>query len=162
MKASCFLVLAVAFANTAFALPSLFQEKQSSALSAVQKRGGAASIPGKDFTESDGTRGAFFKAKEVVPKSMAMPNDVKRTDGQGLEHPKVYVGFFKHAMFFDKKTSLTVGGAPQDEYRSDDWYYMGKLGKGDFVPDQTLEAYKGDYGAATSDPATIETSTCGW
>jgi hypothetical protein len=42
----------------------------------------------------------------------------------------VYVSFFKHAGFFDKKTSVEVYSAasPGDEYRSDDWYYMATKG----------------------------------
>ncbi|CAF1428881.1 unnamed protein product [Didymodactylos carnosus] len=37
------------------------------------------------------------------------------------DHPKVFVGAFKHAMFTTKKTSVNVLGAPADEFRSDDW-----------------------------------------
>ena len=60
--------------------------------------------------------------------------DLEATDLTYRAHPKVYTGFFKHVNFFEKKTDITVytATAPQDEYRSDDWYYMGELGKGDF------------------------------
>jgi hypothetical protein len=37
------------------------------------------------------------------------------------DHPKVFVGAFKHAMFTTKKTSVNILGAPGEEFRSDDW-----------------------------------------
>lgn len=50
--------------------------------------------------------------------------------GNKAAHPKVYVSFFKHASFFNKKTSVEVYDAASqgDEYRSDDWYYMATKG----------------------------------
>ena len=69
-----------------------------------------------------------------------MPDDLSDTDGKYRTHPKVYVGFFKHAHFFDKNTKVEVydAAAPQNEYRSDDWYFMGDINKGDFVAGSTL------------------------
>ena len=37
-----------------------------------------------------------------------MPDDLKDTDGKYRTHPKVYVGFFKHANLFDKYTRIEV------------------------------------------------------
>jgi hypothetical protein len=37
------------------------------------------------------------------------------------DHPKVFVGAFKHAMFTTKKTTMNVLGADDNEFRSDDW-----------------------------------------
>ncbi|KAL9634913.1 MAG: hypothetical protein Q9164_003798 [Protoblastenia rupestris] len=42
----------------------------------------------------------------------------------GKKHPKVWVGFFKHAMFKDEKTDFKTPGADGDEYRSSDWWRL--------------------------------------
>ncbi|KAI9665184.1 MAG: hypothetical protein M1831_002194 [Alyxoria varia] len=76
-------------------------------------------------------------------ESVAMPDDVSKTDERDLAHPKVYVSFFKHANYFNKDTRNQVYTAtdPGAEYRSDDWFYMGAREKGDFVPGKTLDAF---------------------
>lgn len=72
-----------------------------------------------------------------------MPDDLRDTDGRNRAHPKIYVGFFKHAEFFAKNTKVEVYNAldMNSEYRSDDWYFMGSLKSGDFVPANTLCKY---------------------
>jgi len=58
-------------------------------------------------------------------------HSVDRTEetGQYQSHPKVYVGFFKHSNFANKDDHLQTMDmlAPNDEYRSDDWFYMPTL-----------------------------------
>jgi hypothetical protein len=39
-------------------------------------------------------------------------------------HPKAYVGIFKHPIFFEKEDWLLVNAQSDDEYRSDDYYYV--------------------------------------
>jgi len=52
--------------------------------------------------------------------------DDSGSTGQYKHHPKVYVGFFKHPNFFEKKTNINTQDdlAPDDEFRSNDWVYM--------------------------------------
>lgn len=44
--------------------------------------------------------------------------------GEDRDHPKVYVGSFKHAMFLTKYTGLGTLGADDLEFRSNDWFYL--------------------------------------
>ena len=110
--------------------------------------------------------------------------DLTATDLKYRAHPKIYAGFWKHANFFEKETDYpeNVGATPSDEYRSDDWYYMGRLEKGDFRLGSTLskshclsrncnrletnavgplDDFKDKYGG-TSPPPKIEKDICGW
>ena len=80
--------------------------------------------------------------------------DQDESTGKYRRHPKVYVGFFKHANFPNKKTNINVFSAvsPQDEFRSRDWYYMPNMG--DMRPASDISA-SWNYGDATSTPAKI-------
>ena len=100
------------------------------------------------LTEHDGRKAKAWKDIE----SVNAPDDQDENTGQSKMHPKVFVSFFKHANFFDKKTAVEVYSAASqnDEYRSDDWYEMGDLGRGDFVLASTLDAYKDSYGGTTA------------
>lgn len=51
--------------------------------------------------------------------------DTTETTGTLQSHPKVYIGFFKHPNFPNKDDHLATLslGTPDQEYRSDDWYY---------------------------------------
>lgn len=74
--------------------------------------------------------------------------------GQNKTHPKVYVGFFKHANFPNRKTNINVYDAlaPDDEFRSHDWIYMPVM---DDMHASTEISADWDYGSATSTPAKI-------
>ncbi|KAI9786311.1 MAG: hypothetical protein M1816_008052 [Peltula sp. TS41687] len=89
--------------------------------------------------------------------------DVKDDNGKYRKHPKVYAGFFKHANFFDKKTSMNVyfpGAGDSAEFRSNDWYYLPEekdLVNGEVIPREWK------FGDADSTPATTrETTICQW
>ncbi|KAL9633652.1 MAG: hypothetical protein Q9164_004574 [Protoblastenia rupestris] len=96
-------------------------------------------------------------------QTVNLDGDLTATDLKYRAHPKIYAGFWKHANFFEKETDYpeNVGATPSDEYRSDDWYYMGRLEKGDFRLGSTLNDFKDKYGG-TSPPPKIEKDICGW
>lgn len=56
-----------------------------------------------------------------------------------LNHPKIYVGAFKHAQFREKYTRFdTLATAQWDEFRSNDWYYLPGSSHGDLVDGMTI------------------------
>ena len=52
------------------------------------------------------------------------------------DHPKVFVGAFHHAMFLETYTALSTLGIDDDEFRSNDWYFM------PVFPDALLDGLK--------------------
>ena len=67
---------------------------------------------------------------------------------------QVYVGFFKHANFPNRKTNINVfdAAAPNDEFRSHDWYFL--PGEGDMHAGSEIHG-DWNYGDATSSPPHI-------
>lgn len=81
-------------------------------------------------------------------QTVNMDGDLRDTTvGKLKMHPKVYVGFFKHAGFFEAKTDVEVysAGSQGDEYRSDDWFFMGDMNKNNFVQATKLDKFHDDY-----------------
>lgn len=84
-------------------------------------------------------------------------SDIYTFGEKGRNHPKVYVGAFKHAMFTTKKTTIdTAATTPGDEFRSDDWYWYAasKLDKGEHIPREW------NWGAARSAPLIMFDEIC--
>jgi hypothetical protein len=52
------------------------------------------------------------------------PGDVDDTDGKNRLHPKFYAGFWKHANFFEKKTSYMAIIPNHNEFRSNEYYFL--------------------------------------
>ncbi|KAJ0277076.1 hypothetical protein COL940_007957 [Colletotrichum noveboracense] len=63
---------------------------------------------------------------ENIPQTVDSANWFE-ANGKSHDHPKVYVGWCKHAMFFDKGGLKDVLSCLTDnEYRTDDWYYVAR------------------------------------
>ncbi|KAI9702550.1 MAG: hypothetical protein M1836_001030 [Candelina mexicana] len=97
----------------------------------------------------------------MVPGDM----DVRPIDGRNKNHPKVYVGAWKNPMYFDGTVVQgdrlkAIQQGDKYEPKGDDWWYLPV--EGDIVKSGTLDAYKGKYGDATSDPASIRDKICGY
>ncbi|RPA79350.1 hypothetical protein BJ508DRAFT_308453 [Ascobolus immersus RN42] len=92
-------------------------------------------------------------------------DDPNRTSGLNLEGPKIYVGWGKHAMFKDRKTTwndcFSQGCAR--EYRSSDWWFL--PGKKELVyagvGSGAGDAMEGmEWGKADSYPTAVERKVC--
>ncbi|KAL9949944.1 hypothetical protein ACHAP6_000693 [Verticillium nonalfalfae] len=67
-------------------------------------------------------------------------------------HAKVYQGFYYHATFSTRKTSLNTCANTRDEFRSNDWYFLPDgtwLHNGDLIQDGW------DYGSADTNPSSL-------
>ncbi|KAI9676164.1 MAG: hypothetical protein M1817_000909 [Caeruleum heppii] len=87
-----------------------------------------------------------------------------QTVGRYRQHPKVYNGFFKHANYFEAWTKLNVYIAGQDEFRSNDWWFLPRMTE---MRAYTDIAESWSYGDATSDPQSDrvigdEKGVCTW
>lgn len=98
----------------------------------------------------------------LIIASWSSIGDVQDDSGKYRKHPKVYAGFFKHANFFNKKTNINIMGADQDEFRSNDWFFLPQekdLVDGRVIPDDWTPA----YGQADSPPSKTRKETiCRW
>lgn len=87
-------------------------------------------------------------------------------DGRDKDHPKIYVGWAKHAMFSQKNTGFNdrLSQGCGREYRSDDWYYMPHketlIPGGNGTPEGE-KMKKVDWGSANSGPWAVEGGICG-
>ncbi|KAK4446676.1 hypothetical protein QBC34DRAFT_356328 [Podospora aff. communis PSN243] len=79
-------------------------------------------------------------------------------DAKNRDHPKVYVGAFKHATFHTRRTVIdSCAFADKDEFRSNDWQLLpwsDLVKNGDVIKDGW------DWGAANTNPATLRGSLC--
>ena len=86
-------------------------------------------------------------------------------DGKNKDHPKIYVGWGKHAIFSTRNTGwndVTSQGCGR-EFRSGDWFYIPK--KEDLLPSgkgstegEKLRAF--DWGSANNGPLVVEEKVC--
>ncbi len=62
---------------------------------------------------------------DSIPQTVD-PSNWFESGGKNKDHAKVYVGWCKHAMFFEKYTkySTAVSCINDSEMRSDDWYFV--------------------------------------
>lgn len=95
-----------------------------------------------------------------VPANERIRVDPTLEKGLNLAHPKVFVGFFKHANYVNKDTHLktTDSLAKSAEYRSDDWYYFpveNDLHPGNEIGDWNAPNGVWNYGKAYSTPFNI-------
>lgn len=92
-------------------------------------------------------------------------SDLSEQGGKDKDHPKLYVGWGKHAMFTTRNTGFNDPASQgcKREYRSNDWRY--------FPTNETLffagngspmgeEIAQFDWGKATSAPHIVENRTC--
>ena len=87
-------------------------------------------------------------------------------DGRDKDHPKIYVGWAKHAMFSQRNTGWNdkISQGCGREFRSGDWFYMPQ--KETLIPggNGTPEGEKmklADWGSAASGPWAVEGGICG-
>ncbi|KAI5789698.1 hypothetical protein DFH27DRAFT_614318 [Peziza echinospora] len=87
-------------------------------------------------------------------------------NGKDKDHPKIYVGWGKHAMFSQRNTAFNdrISQGCGREFRSDDWWYMPK--RVDMVPagNGTVEGDRmksKNWGSANSGPWVVELKVCG-
>ncbi|KAM7211775.1 hypothetical protein V8F06_012842 [Rhypophila decipiens] len=88
------------------------------------------------------------------------------SNGKNKDHAKVYVGWCKHAMFFEKRTkdSTIVACLDDTEMRSDDWYFVADQ-KSTLVSAMPGSDYfnrfrANDWGNAWSKPDRVYDSLC--
>ncbi|KAI5804765.1 hypothetical protein DFH27DRAFT_590732 [Peziza echinospora] len=80
-------------------------------------------------------------------------SDINTQGARDRDHPKVYIGAFRHAIFHTRKTTFdTMATADKDEFRSNDWMFLPTqqwLQLGNVVkPEWT-------WGKADTNPATL-------
>ncbi|KAM5344439.1 hypothetical protein ACJ41O_012975 [Fusarium nematophilum] len=78
--------------------------------------------------------------------------DLLDQGAQDRNHAKVYQGFFYHATFSTRKTSLNTCANTHDEFRSWDWYF---IPGGDWLFDGELIKDEFDYGKADTNPSSL-------
>ncbi|KAH8721787.1 hypothetical protein BGZ61DRAFT_530302 [Ilyonectria robusta] len=81
-------------------------------------------------------------------------DDLFLQGGQNLNHAKVYQGFYYHATFSTRKTSLNTCANTREEFRSWDWYFLpGEhwLYDGELIRDGW------DWGSADTNPSSLRT-----
>jgi hypothetical protein len=79
----------------------------------------------KDSIKISQHKGYSSKSWNDIPQTVDGGNWFE-SGARGKDHPKIYVGWCKHAMFYEKKTQFSTIVACLDgtEMRSDDWYYV--------------------------------------
>lgn len=104
-----------------------------------------------------------------LPLTDARWDDRFDQNGIDRDHAKVYVGSFKHAMFLTRYTFGPAGGQGDQEWRSNDWFFIpardNELIDGLTIPGETTSPTKVpdgnktrlnladfDYGDAASTP----------
>lgn len=89
-----------------------------------------------------------------------MPNSLR-----GLDHPKAYVSWSKHAHFHDRNTGWNdaISQSTDNAFRGQDWWKF--VEKRDFIQSdlgtaagKALDA--ANWGSATSDPVIVEDQIC--
>lgn len=87
-------------------------------------------------------------------------------DGKNKNHPKIYVGWAKHAMFAQRNTGFNdqFSQGCGREYRSDDWFYMPQFDTlvpgGNGTPEgNRMRVF--NWGSADSGPFAVEDKICG-
>jgi hypothetical protein len=78
--------------------------------------------------------------------------DLLDQGAQDHNHAKIYQGFFYHATFQTRKTSLNTCANTHDEFRSWDWYFLPDsawLYDGELIKDEW------DWGSADTNPSSL-------
>jgi hypothetical protein len=83
-------------------------------------------------------------------------DEIRNQGDRGKNHPLIYVGAFKHAMFDTRNTLLNVIARDEDEFRNNDWFYWAA---NSLVLGETIE--RGwNYGEAKSTPGWVYDHVC--
>lgn len=84
---------------------------------------------------------------------------------QGLDHPKVYVAWSKHATYHDRNTGWNgpIAQLTNNAFRSQDWWYYHAAGdyiRADDSTDIGRSMAQMDWGSATSNPVWVHERLC--
>ncbi|KAF2835784.1 hypothetical protein M501DRAFT_997443 [Patellaria atrata CBS 101060] len=78
---------------------------------------------------------------------------------RNADHPKVYVGAFRHAMFTTRRTVIdTLASSEDDEFRSNDWVYLPGPSS-DFIWGGNIKK-EWNYGTTAARPTTVHDWIC--